>query len=96
MPFADWQIISPANCCTKYLPIPSNPILETTLCGLNNGTVPKIAQAVYDERAFKRLPILTDAQTAAGCTNEDILAHWRSGGEFGRGCWVVDLALGKA
>ena len=95
MPFADWQIISPANCCTKYLPIPSNPTLEAIHRGWNHGTVPKIALAVYDERAFNRLPILPDALTSADCANEDIPAYCRSGGEHMRGCWVVDLVLGK-
>jgi len=41
------------------------------------------------------LPILADALEEAGCTAEDILAHCRSGGEHVRGCWVVDLILGK-
>jgi hypothetical protein len=29
------------------------------------------------------------------CTDEQILTHLRSGGEHYRGCWVVDLLLGK-
>jgi hypothetical protein len=41
--------------------------------------VPKIAQIAYDQRAFDRLPILLDALTPAGCTNEDIRSHCRSG-----------------
>jgi hypothetical protein len=58
-------------------------------------TVVKLAQAVYDEWAFDRLPILADALEDAGCTNEDILNHCRQPGEHARGCWVVDLLLGK-
>jgi hypothetical protein len=54
-----------------------------------------IAQSIYDERAFDRLPILADALEDAGCDNADILNHCRSGGEHVRGCWVVDLVLGK-
>jgi hypothetical protein len=61
----------------------------------NDGTVKKIAQAIYDERAFDRMPILGDALEEAGCTNSDILAHCRQSGEHVRGCWVVDLLLGK-
>jgi hypothetical protein len=61
----------------------------------NNGTVPKLAQAIYEERAFDRLPILGDALEDAGCTNQDMLMHCRSGGEHVRGCWVVDLLLAK-
>jgi hypothetical protein len=62
----------------------------------NDGTVPKIAQTIYDERAFDRMPILADALEDAGCHNADILNHCRSGGDHVRGCWVVDLLLGKS
>ena len=58
-------------------------------------TVTSLALAIYEERAFDRLPILADALEDAGCTNADILGHCRGGGEHVRGCWVVDLVLGK-
>jgi hypothetical protein len=61
----------------------------------NGGTVPKLVQAIYDDRAFDRLPILADALEDAGCTDPDILAHCRGPGPHARGCWVVDLLLGK-
>jgi hypothetical protein len=61
----------------------------------NNGTVPKIAQAIYDARAFHRLPVLADALEDAGCDNADILGHCRQPSDHVRGCWVVDLLLGK-
>ena len=58
-------------------------------------TVASLAQAIYDERAFDRMPILADALEDAGCNNGDILRHCREPGEHVRGCWVVDLILGK-
>jgi hypothetical protein len=61
----------------------------------DNAAIPKLARTIYDNRAFDRLPLLADALMAAGCTNEDILSHCRSGEEHVRGCWVVDLVLGK-
>jgi hypothetical protein len=61
----------------------------------DDGTIPKLAQAIYDERAFDRLPILADALEEAGCHDADILQHCRQPGEHVRGCWVVDLILGK-
>jgi hypothetical protein len=61
----------------------------------NHGTVPAIARRVYDERTFHDLPILADALEDAGCTDSDILAHCRGQGPHVRGCWVVDLLLGK-
>ena len=54
-----------------------------------------IAHTIYAEWAFDRLPILADALEEAGCDNEDVLGHCRDGGTHYRGCWVVDLVLGK-
>jgi hypothetical protein len=61
----------------------------------NDGTIPKLAQAVYEERAFDRLPILADALEEAGCDNADILTHCRGPGPHVRGCWLLDLLLAK-
>ncbi len=58
-------------------------------------TVQSIATAIYEDRAFDSLPILADALEEAGCTNVDMLLHCRKPGEHVRGCWVVDLVLGK-
>ena len=58
-------------------------------------TAVAIATAIYADRAFERMPILADALEEAGCTNEDVLLHCRSDGQHVRGCWVVDLLLGK-
>jgi hypothetical protein len=54
-----------------------------------------LATGIYNERAFDRLPILADALQDAECDNEDILNHCRAPGVHVRGCWVVDLVLGK-
>jgi hypothetical protein len=62
----------------------------------NHATVPAIARRIYEERAFHDLPFLADALEDAGCTDADILSHCRQGGEHVRGCWVVDLVLGKS
>ena len=58
-------------------------------------TVVSVAQGIYDDRAFDRMPILADALEDAGCEQQDILNHCRSDGPHVRGCWVVDLLLGK-
>lgn len=54
-----------------------------------------LAAAAYDGRAFDRLPLLADALQDAGCDNEGVLDHCRGGGPHARGCWVVDLVLGR-
>ena len=56
--------------------------------------VVNLARDIYDNRAFGSLSILSDALEDAGCDN-DILAHCRGPGPHVRGCWVVDLLLGK-
>jgi hypothetical protein len=60
-----------------------------------DGSVGKVALAVYDERTFAELPILADALEEAGCTAAAILDHCRGPGPHVRGCWVLDLILGK-
>jgi hypothetical protein len=60
-------------------------------------TVVALARGIYDEKAFDRMPILADALQDAGCEDEAILTHCRDEkGVHVRGCWVVDLVLGKA
>jgi hypothetical protein len=71
-----------------FRPVTINPSWLTS-------TVIQLAEAIYHERAFERLPILADALEDAGCSSAEILAHCRQGGEHCRGCWVVDLVLGK-
>jgi hypothetical protein len=58
-------------------------------------TVLVLAQQMYDSRDFSAMPILADALQDAGCDNEDVLTHCRGEGSHVRGCWVVDLCLGK-
>lgn len=77
----------------------ANPFRSVSIKGCwlkwNEGTVVKLAQGMYDERAFDRLPILADALEDAGCGDAEILAHCRQPGEHVRGCWCLDLLLGK-
>ena len=73
---------------------PPSPLAPAVLAW-NDGTVRRLAQAIYDARAFDRLPLLADALLDAGCDSEEILAHCRSAGPHAHGCWAVDLILGK-
>jgi hypothetical protein len=59
-------------------------------------TVVSLARTMYESREFGAMPILADALQDAGCDNTDILAHCRDTAQVHvRGCWVVDLVLGK-
>jgi hypothetical protein len=69
----------------------------------NGGAVAKPAQAAYDQRLLPsgeldpaRLAVLADALEEVGCSVPDILDHLRGPGPHVRGCWAVDLLLGKA
>jgi hypothetical protein len=74
-----------------------NPIRTVTLDPLwLTFDVQALAEGIYAERAFDRMPILADALQDAGCTNEDVLSHCRDANAVHvRGCWVLDLLLGK-
>lgn len=58
-------------------------------------TMIQLAQVMYDDRAFDRMMELADALHDAGCDNDEILSHCRGPGPHVRGCWVVDMVLGK-
>jgi hypothetical protein len=58
-------------------------------------TAVTLAQQMYDSRDFSAMSILADALQDAGCDSADILDHCRGPGPHVRGCWVVDLVLGK-
>jgi hypothetical protein len=61
----------------------------------NDRTVLRLTAAIYEGHRFGDLPLLHDALLDAGCDNEDILDHCRHPGPHVRGCWVLDLLLGK-
>jgi hypothetical protein len=81
--------------CVLGNPFQPVPTLDPDWLRWNEATVIRLAQSIYDDRGFDRIPILADALEEAGCTSADILGHCRSGGPHVRGCWVVDLLLGK-
>ena len=55
-----------------------------------------LARQMYESREFSAMPILADALQDAGCDSDDVLDHCRDAGvRHLRGCWVVDLVLGK-
>jgi hypothetical protein len=55
----------------------------------------RLAQEIYDDRAFDRLPILAATLEDVGYGSHDLLDHCREPGPHVKGCWVVDAVLGK-
>jgi hypothetical protein len=58
-------------------------------------TVLALAKTIHEDRAFDLMPILADALQDAGCGDADLLDHCRGPGPHARGCWVIDLLLGR-
>ncbi len=59
-----------------------------------SSTVLAIARKIYGDRAYADMPILGDSLQDGGCDDIGILAHCREPMHV-RGCWVLDLILGK-
>ena len=69
--------------------------IDLAILGWNDATIPRIAEGIYAERAFARMPILHDALLDAGCADEALLSHCRNPEGHALGCWVLDRILGK-
>jgi hypothetical protein len=93
-----------ANIIRDIFGNPFRPItISPAVLSWNDAVVVRLAQAAYEERHMPsgtldsvRLAVLADALEEAGCTDVDILGHLRGPGPHVRGCWPVDLCLGKS
>jgi hypothetical protein len=54
-----------------------------------------LAHQMYAADDYGIAPVLADALQDAGCPDEEITAHLRGPAAHVRGCWVIDLLLGK-
>jgi hypothetical protein len=84
-------------------PCRPTPALLPSLLGWHGGTVPKLAQTIYEDRDQRsghldagRLAVLADMLEEAGCCDAELLGHLRGPGPHVRGCFVVDAVLGKS
>ena len=74
---------------TRSRPVAADP-------GWLTSTVLALARQADAAREFGVLPILADALQDAGCDDDAVLTHCRDTSlAHARGCWVVDLVLGK-
>ena len=76
-------------------PFRIGPLIADAWLAWNNAAVVRVAHTIYQQRAFEQLPILADALEDAGCDDADLVGHLRSPGPHTRGCWALDLVLGK-
>lgn len=66
------------------------------------GRIRALAQEIYENRQMpmgtfdpSRMKLLGDALVEPGCHNEEVIIHCQSNTPHVRGCWVVDLLLGR-
>lgn len=84
-------------------PLRPAPPIKATVLAWNERIVVRLAQSIYDDRRpldgtldTARFAILADALEEAGCHDEQMLRHARELGQVHvRGCWLLDLLLGK-
>jgi hypothetical protein len=82
--------------CDWIRDIFGNPFRPVTLSpSWRTDTALSLARQMYESRNFSAMPILADALQDAGSDSADILDHCRGPGSHVRGCWVVDVVLGK-
>jgi hypothetical protein len=78
------------------------PKLNRSWLGRKDSAVRRLAQTAYDDRTLpagsldpSHLAVLADALEDAGCDNAEMLGHLRGPEVHVRGCWAVDLLLGR-
>jgi hypothetical protein len=57
--------------------------------------VTSLAGHMYESCDLSAMPILADALQDAGCEDDQLLGHCRSHAPHVRGCWALNLVLGK-
>jgi hypothetical protein len=70
-------------CTTNFIPAWLTPDVVT------------LAQSIYTARAFDRLQELANVLQRAGCDDVMLLDHCHERKPHTRGCWIVDVILGK-
>jgi hypothetical protein len=59
-------------------------------------TAAELAKEIYRDRSFELLGALADSLRAAGCDDERLLSHCGQALPHCKGCWSLDLVLGRA
>jgi hypothetical protein len=61
----------------------------------NGGAAVILATEMYESRNFSRAPLLADRLEYASVSDDQLLDHLRGPGPHTRGCFAVDLVLGR-
>jgi hypothetical protein len=76
---------------------PGPPLSSPSLDEIRRSAGPPmaLARAIYQDSTFAEMGILADALEDVGFTIDEILGHFRDAANHVRGCWALDLLLGK-
>jgi hypothetical protein len=79
------------NFGNPFRPVAFDPALRQW----NGGAAVALAMELYNSRDFSRAPLLADMLEDAGVSDAQLLDHLRGPGPHARGCFAVDLVLGR-
>lgn len=81
--------------CDLFRDIFGSPFRQVVSTGKQTTELLDLARSIYEKQTFDRMGKLSEALEGAGW-DEAILCHCSSERLHARGCWVLDLILGKA
>jgi hypothetical protein len=88
--------VSSADLVREVFGNPFRPVpVDAAWLAWQDGTVARMARAIYAGRRFGDLPVLADALEDAGCADPALLGHLRAVGVHVPGCWALDLLLAR-
>jgi hypothetical protein len=87
-PFRAWRI-SPPWLASGIRIAPDGTSVTLSLATMD------LAREIDVHRRFDLMPILADELESSGCIDPGLLHHCRHGTQHLRGCWAVDLLLGR-
>ncbi len=85
-----------ANLLRELFGNPFRPVqVEPVWLSASGGAGAAIVQLIAAEQRFEELPYLCDALMDAGCGDDALLRHLHQPDGHARGCWAVDVLLGR-
>jgi len=90
------SVFGQPNLLYDIFPNPFRPVsLDPAWLHWRDRTVLRLATSIYATQDFSGLPMLADALEEAGCTDATLLTHCRGPVHHVRGCWALDLLMGR-
>ncbi len=78
---------------TRWLRQYALPEMHRRYVSFMGGTALQLARTIRETRDFEAIPVLADALEEAGCSEAELLEHFRYPGLHVRCCWLIDWLL---